>query len=727
MLFGILNTSYQSQPHGSNHIYQFVHRSGFLTGTVQEAEYKADNQYQEVILSAQYFQEQNKRYSTKGKVLLRIYGEGASLQNRDLIKARIVLQEPILPGNFGEFNYREYLTRKNIFVIGSINIDQVDFMGRGKQFDSSYYLNYLKDKVEKNIDKIYHYPYSALIKAIAIGKRTEIPPEWEPLFQDAGIMHILAISGLHVGIVTAALIYILKLLPIFKRTNLSYFIVIIFLLGYAALTGFRPSVSRATIMFITILLARYLNRPYHPYNSLYLAALILLFYQPLILFDAGFLLSFTVTFFIIFLYPIIKEQLGFLPYSISKPLAVSSAAWLGMSPLSAYYFYKISYIAIFSNLVIVPLISIILILGLISGIFSFIFLSWAGLIALLNQIFVKILIYLASMFSSLPFAYQYIAQPQLYQIIYYYSIIFLIVYSNSLWSKLSMIKKKKLFWTITISVVTYLLIQFIFSSNLLSVHFINVGQGDSILIQTPYKQNILIDGGGTPFNDFDIGQQIVIPYLRRLGINRIDLLVLTHPDIDHLEGLLPVLREIKVNMVIDSGITNQHNAYLAFISLIKKDENITYYQARADDIIRLGPDLEILVLNSLNLLAYGNESNFNNHSIVLKLLYKNTGFLFTGDIEEIVEIDLLSQKDLLRSDILKVAHHGSITSSTELFMEKVQPKVAIISVGLNNFNHPHEEVVKRLKDQCQQVFRTDRNGTVLISSNGQKYYINTLR
>ncbi len=724
----MLNTAYQTRPQGSDHIYRFVLRPGILIGKVLEAEYSVANQYQEIVLSAQYFQEQNKLYSSKGKVLLRVYGDETSWQYGDLLKAIVRLQEPSLPNNFGEFNYREYLVRQKIFVTASIAIDQVELIGRSKQFGWRYFVNYVKNKIEQNINAIYHYPHSALIKAILIGDRTDIPSEWELIFQDAGIMHILAISGLHIGIITATLFFLFNLLPFFRRKKgLSCIIMISLLLGYAALTGFRPPVTRAVFMFITLLIAGYINRPYHLYNSLYFAALMLLLYQPLLLFDAGFLLSFMATFFIIFLYPLIEKKLIVLPSYISKPLAVSLSAWLGIAPLSAYYFYKISYLAPLSNLLIVPLMSIILILGLLSLICSLVFLPWGAPLALVNELFINLIIFISRFFSSLPFAYRYLAQPRPYQMLYYYFFLILIACTLYVWVNLDIYQKRRIFWMMTASLAIFLFIELLFSYPMLSVHFLNVGQGDSILIQTPYQQNILIDGGGTPFSDFDLGKKVILPYLRRLGVNGIDLMVLSHPDLDHIEGLLPVLREMKVNMVIDSGINAPHIQYLEYLSLIKDNPEIAYYQAQPGDIIRLTPDLEIIILNSLNSLKYSQESNFNNHSIVLKLLYKNTSFLFTGDIEERVELELLSRGDLLRSDILKVAHHGSITSSSMAFLEKVRPEVAVISVGVNNFDHPHQDVMDRLASICQKVLRTDVQGTILVKSDGQKYYINTLR
>ncbi len=728
IIVGMLNTSYQMTPKDANHVYQFANQPGYLTGAVQEVQNRQNNSYQEVILDTQLFQGQKESYHISGKVLLKIYGEGLSLQYGDIVKAKVLLQEPKLISNFGEFDYREYLARQKIFLTDSINIEQLKVIGVNKKFSISSLLYNIKESITKKIEIIYHYPHSELVKAIITGNKTEIPQRWELLFQDAGVMHILAISGLHVGIIASALFFILKFIPIIgQKNNLRYPIIIVFLLGYAAMTGFRPSVSRATLMFLTLLLATYFNRPYHIYNSLYLAALLILFYQPLFLYDAGFLLSFTVTFFIIFLFPILEDKLSILPSYISKPLAVSLAAWFGMAPLSAYFFYKISYIAILSNLIIVPLLSIILIMGLISITLSFVFLPLAGILALLNQFLISLLVGTTNFLTSLPFAYQFVRKPGITLTLYYYFIILLFFYSLYCWSQLNLITKKRIFWTITSSGFIVLFMQIISPLNSLSVHFLNVGYGDSILIKTPQEKNILIDGGGTPFHDFDVGENIVLPYLRRLGVKHIDLIFLTHPDIDHLEGLIPILKEMKVDMVIDSGINCQQDTYLNFLSLIQEDEEISYYQARAGDVIKLSPDLQLVVLNPLNRKDYGQQSNFNNHSIVLKLLYKNISFLFTGDIEEKSEINLLSWNTFLQSDILKVAHHGSNTSTTDLFLNQVKPEVAIISVGTNNFDHPNAEVMEKLEASCQKVFRTDLNGTVLIRSNGQKYYITTLR
>ncbi|GAG63767.1 unnamed protein product, partial [marine sediment metagenome] len=326
---------------------------------------------------------------------------------------------------------------------------------------------------------------------------------------------------------------------------------------------------------------------------------------------------------------------------------------------------------------------------------------------------------------SLPFAFIYVAQPSIIVIILYYLTVFFII--EIFYKKILSLKIKKKAILIVLSVTLLIIIvQVFYPADNLKVNFINVGEGDCILIEAPNKINILIDGGGTPQSDFDVGSKIVIPYLRRKGINEIDLLILTHPHLDHLEGLLPVIKEFKVDMVLDSGLICDISAYKEFISLILK-KSIPYHKAKAGDNFIFSNNLEIFLLNPLYDSDFYNESDFNNASIVVKLFYKNADFLFTGDIEEAAEKKLLIWQNILKSDILKVGHHGSATSTNLEFLDKVDPSIAVITVGKNHFGHPSKKIIERLEDKNIQIYRTDEDGTIIIRTNGQEYWIRTLK
>jgi competence protein ComEC len=287
------------------------------------------------------------------------------------------------------------------------------------------------------------------------------------------------------------------------------------------------------------------------------------------------------------------------------------------------------------------------------------------------------------------------------------------------------IKKKAVLIVLAITLII-IIVQVFYPADNLEVNFLNVGEGDCILIEAPNNINILIDGGGTPQSEFDIGRNIVIPYLRRKGINEIDLLILTHPHIDHLEGLLPILTEIKVDMVLDGGLACNSLEYQEFISLILK-KGIPYHKAKAGDNFIFSNNLEMLLLNPLYDSDFYEESDFNNASIVVKLFYKNADFLFTGDIEKAAEKKLLVWQNILQSDILKVSHHGSVTSTNLEFLDKVNPSIAVITVGKNNFGHPSQNTIERLENRNIQIYRTDEDGTIIIRTNGQEYWIRTLK
>jgi competence protein ComEC len=351
--------------------------------------------------------------------------------------------------------------------------------------------------------------------------------------------------------------------------------------------------------------------------------------------------------------------------------------------------------------------------------------SLAGIVANINYLVLNLITLIAKSFSSLPFAFIYVAQPSVMLIILYYLTVFFII--EIFYKKILSPKIKNKTTLIVLSVtLLIIIIQLFYPTDNLKVNFINVGMGDCILIEAPNKINILIDGGGTPQSDFDVGSKIVIPYLRRKGVNEIDLLILTHPHLDHLEGLLPVLKELKVDMVLDSGLTCDSSEYKEFISLILK-KGIPYHKAKAGDNFIFSNNLEIFLLNPLYDSDFYEESDFNNASIVVKLFYKNADFLFTGDIEEAAEKKLLVWQNILQSDILKVGHHGSSTSTNLEFLDKVNPNIAVITVGKNHFGHPSQKIIERLEDKNIQIYRTDEDGTVIIRTNGQEYWIRTLR
>lgn len=724
-LIGILNYNLNSNPIGANHIANFIEDKKLtIIGTVLDKEYYSNQEKISLKVEVSQIEREDYNIKTQGLILVNTYLGDCPYEYGDVLKIKGRLEKPIGQKNFGEFDYELYLAQEKVFTY--LNIWQEKDIQKIGENDSNFLVSFslsARDKIKEITKQTLPQPYSYLLIGMLLGEKNFIPPHLKEVFTEAGIMHILAVSGLHVGIIAMALLALLSMLNLPKKLKLLTLILI--LIMYASITGFRPSVLRATIMFLLLIGGKLINRSRNLNISLFFAGFLILLLNPLILYDAGFLLSFIVTFFIINLSPIFQELFSKIVAWIKNPLAVSTAAWIGIFPLSAYFFTKVSIISIVSNILIIPLTVVAVILGFVTFFIGMASISLAGIVANINYLVLSLITLIAKSFSSLPFAFVYVAQPSILVIILYYLMVFFII--ELFYIKILSQKIKKKAALIVLSITLLIIsVQIFYPTDNLKVNFINVGEGDCILIEAPNKINILIDGGGTTQGDFDVGSKIVVPYLRRKGINEIDLLILTHPHLDHLEGLLPVLKEFKVGMVLDSGLLCDISAYKEFISLIQK-KSIPYHKAKAGDNFVFSNNLEIFLLNPLYDSDFYDESDFNNASIVVKLFYKNADFLFTGDIEVTAEKKLLVWQNILQSDILKVGHHGSITSTNLEFLDKVDPRIAIITVGKNHFGHPSQKIIERLEDGNIQIYRTDEDGTIIIRTNGQEYWIRTLR
>jgi len=725
-LIGIFNYNLNSNPIGADHIINFIEDKNLtIIGTVLEKEYYSNQEKISLKIKVNQIEKNDgDGIKAQGLLLVNTYLENCPYEYGDILKIKGKLEKPVKQKNFGEFNYELYLAREKIFTY--LNIWQERNIWKIGEDNSNYLSSFslsARDKIKEVTKQILPQPYNYLLIGMLLGEKGFIPPDLKEVFAEAGIMHILAVSGLHVGIIAIALAALLNMLRLPKKLKL--FTLVLILLIYASITGYRPSVLRATIMFIMLIGGKLINRDRNLNISLFFAAFLILLLNPLTLYDAGFLLSFIVTFFIINLSPILQELYSKIIVWIKTPLAISTAAWIGIFPLSAYYFNKVSIISIVSNIFIIPLTGIAVILGFVTFFIGLLSIPLAGVIANINYLVLYLITLAAKSFSLLPFAFAYVAQPSIVMIVLYYLTVFFIIeifYKKNLSPET---KKRAVFITLSV-ILLIIIVQVFYLPDNLKVNFINVGEGDCILIEAPNKINILIDGGGTPQSNFDVGGKTVIPYLRRKGIDTINLLVLTHPHLDHLEGLLPVIKEFKVDMVLDSGLISDLQEYKEFISTIQ-EKGIPYHLAKAGDNFIFSNNLEIFLLNPLYNADFYNDSDFNNASIVIKLFYKNTDFLFTGDIEEATEKKLLIWQNILQSDVLKVSHHGSATSTNSEFLDKVNPMIAAITVGKNNFGHPSQKVIERLEDKNIKIYRTDEDGTIIVRTNGQEYWIKTLR
>ena len=262
--------------------------------------------------------------------------------------------------------------------------------------------------------------------------------------------------------------------------------------------------------------------------------------------------------------------------------------------------------------------------------------------------------------------------------------------------------------------------------------FLDVGQGDCAVIEAPSGKVVVIDGGGIPSSapdtGADPGSRIVVPFLRSRGISTIDLLIATHPDDDHVQGLLAVTERLAVRTVLDSGLPAAQGTPMSALRAVWKARGTTVHTTRRGQRFDLGAGAVLEILHPAPTLLTGTRSDDNNNAIVARLVYGKARVLFTADAEQEAEASLLASGQDLTADVLKVGHHGARASSSDAFLDAIQPTAAILSCGRQNrFGHPHKEALKRLESHKIQPFRTDLQGAILLETNSDKFSLAPLK
>jgi len=563
-------------------------------------------------------------------------------------------------------------------------------------------------------------PYSSLLGSIVFGSQASpLSNELQDNYRTAGVIHLLVVSGTQVSIILSVVLSACKVLGLSQKWRLT--VVSAANLLFTVMVGAGPSIIRAAVMAETALVAGAFERENDFYNSLSVSVLVLLILNPLNLFDIGFQLSFLATWALFYLAPVLEERLiKYMPGIIANTAAISIAPTLASTPVILYNFGQVSFISVVSNFLIIPWVEMTVILGFASTLLGLVFLPLAYAINNTLTLILAFLNLIVYSFSSFPLACRYFTPPVFPVILIYYGL--LITGVEMLREKLKVKVGKAFAAALVLLVIMAAGFNLSFAAGKeLVVTFIDVGQGDSILIESPSGKNMLIDGGGRNFRedrDDPTGRSIVVPLLRKKGINELDIVVLTHPHDDHVGGLPYVLDKVKVDMVIDSGQPHTSKGYYRFLKTIEK-KNLPYKIARTGQIIDIGGGVKGYVLHPSEPLISGTESDLNNNSVVIRLVYGKTSFLLVGDAAFEAEDRFLGSGQNLKSDVLKVGHHGSKTSTSDKFLAEVRPAYAVISVGAKNkFGHPSNQTLGRLAEYGIKVFRTDLNGAIIIKSDG---------
>lgn len=578
-----------------------------------------------------------------------------------------------------------------------------------------------REEIIKAFQRVMPLSDAGIITALLFGGYQNIDKTVVNDFATTGLVHILSVSGAHIALVAGVIRWICERLRFSSLVTASLAALLITL--YAVMSGLTPPVIRSAIMGLISLLAVVFERENYAPAALSITALGMLIYQPLLLFDISFQLSFGATAGLVFLYRPTIEYLSRLPDWLAGPLAVTLSAQIGVIPLIAWYFNSFSLISFVANILVLPIVELVILLGL-AGVVIYMAIPVAGnIIFVVSSLLIGCIIMFTRFLAEAPYSLIYIPTIGLGASIVFY----LLVAWMYGWRPFSVPGPKQFLvqWPkICMLIVVLLVGVFVFYRGYpqpLTVHFIDVGQGDASLIITPHGRAILVDTGGSfSGSDFDVGERVVVPYIKHYGVTKIDYLILTHGHQDHAGGAAGVARKVNVKHLM----LPQEQYTPAVQALIRARSDMVIIPTTTGQIFELDGAV-VYIEQGIATIEKDHVAANNEVSSVIRVTYGQHSFLITGDLEKKGEA-LLLEHDVKPCTVLKVGHHGAKTSTTEPFLQAIKPQFAVISVGYaNRFGHPHPETLKRLEAGKTAIYRTDVHGAIIFKSNGNKIDVDT--
>jgi len=691
----------------------------------------------------------NRHVRVDGHVLIFLKARNGSLHVGDRLRFLCKLYPPHGFHNPGGFSYERYLAFEKIHCIGFLS-EGNHWVRIGEGFQNPFLLRIerWRNHIRNFLDKETHPPSSGILKALVLGERGDISEEVTDHFIVTGIAHLLAISGDHLGIV--ALLSFSLLIWTLKRSELLLLsisvkkwaaaLTIPCILLYTLIAGGGISVIRATIMVITFFLSILFNRERNLLHTLVLAAFLILLFSPPSLFDVSFQLSFLAVLSILYLVPRILQSLGSEGISFvaetswsrkiwrytKLSLLVTGVAIVGTSPFVAFHFNRISPLGFVTNLFFIPWVGFLIVpLSLIASLFSFFFYPLATLMIHITDFLTMLLLKAVTFFASFPYGSFSVSTPTPLEMIVSYALLFSFVHLQ---------KGKGVRYLFLVLCVAFLFdlafwnLKDRFQNNLM-VTFIDVGHGDSILLELPKGKRMLIDGGGLHDERFDIGKNVIAPFLWKKKIRKIDRLILTHPDPDHLKGMNFIASYFSIGQFWDNGLQENSEPYLQLKETLLK-KKIMWVSLNENTPPEMFSGVQISILNPpVRKVSHAKDQHpsfLNNQSLVMRIQFKRVALLLTADIEKEAEYWMMRKGLHLKANILKIPHHGSASSSTQAFLERVNPSVAILSVSERGPGRlPHPEVLRRYERLGTRIFRTDKHGAITVITDGEKIEIET--
>ena len=718
-----------------------------VTGTIKSSPEIFPDKTQ-IIISDIMTKENGEWTPIRGKLRLTVYENIRDLRIGDKVFFYGKLRKPRNFNNPGGFDYDFYLKRRGIFLTSALKDDKSLIVSRENVLNPSALIERARSEIRGFFDEKFSNPEGAIIKALILGERGDIPEDLLSAYYETGVGHVLAISGLHVGIVFIFSFFIAYLILVripgfalrFSVRKWASILSLIPVLAYTLISGVRITAVRSALMVFAFALSVLAGKERDVLNTLSLAALIILVVSPASLFETSFQFSFIAVTAIIFIFPVVVDPVrqrvyrieGVRPSFIKRALfriyqfsAVSISAMIGILPLSAYYFFRATPVTLSLNFVVIPILGFFATpLSLFATPTIFLFPDFAQIVFDIASwgvsIANEVVIFADNLFSS---GFIVIPPTLIEMAIYYLILIFVVLnFKRKRW-------RKKLIIPALSILIALLCLDIVVSINKrynpkeLSATFISVGQGDSTFMKFPGGETMLVDGGGFYSGNFDVGEMVVSPYLFTERVRRIDYLVLTHPQIDHYGGLFYILENFDVGEFwIGSGTKDSES--ISHLIDISKERDIPIIEVDADTPPMMIGGVDLFFFNPPGDGIERKYQNENDGSVVFRLVYGGFSLLMTGDIEDDGESFCLSSEREIRSTVIKAAHHGGTSRNSMRFIRAVMPEAVVISCGYQNpFGFPTKEAIDEYRSIGTIILRTDIDGAVEVSSDGESFKI----
>lgn len=739
----------------ANHIIHRVdHGKYMIQGTVASTPTLKQDRCR-FVLEVEHLAHNGSRMEASGRIRVTVYGAARHITMGDHICFHGRIRSIRNFNNPGGFNYRRYMGFKKIWGTSHVSCSQIDILKKAAGFHAGRWIEDKRQSISRLIDSTVEGDHRGVLKALIIGQTHEIPSKTRQAFNRSGVGHLLAISGLHIGIIAAVsfflvsrglarIHYLLWNGWIWKAAAVFTFLPI---LSYALISGMSPSTQRALLMVSIFLLTFLLRRDQDLLNTLSIAAILILLVHPPSIFSISFQLSFVSVFFIIHGLSWLKKSTTNQPNGVSRIrrilikiktfILVSFFATLGTLPIVMYYFNQIPLVGLVANLICVPLIGFMVVpLGLSAAVFSLVNAQVSIWILNLCAMILNVGLHVIQFLGDLSISAVKTITPSFIEIGCFYLVLLLIFNLHP--SECSVRNKKPgkkhvysrqlaglflVFLVLGIDVLYWMHQRF--WAEHLKITIIDVGQGSANLLELPGGKCIMIDGGGFSDNSiFDIGERVVAPYLWRKKIATVDTLILSHPNSDHLNGLIYIATHFNVKKIWTNSEERNTVGFHEFESIISSGtaEVPNFMDLERNHIFN---KVKINILYPPRDYSTRREKEpwrvSNNNSIVIKVSYGSFQFMFPGDIMVNAEKEIIrTRARQLKSTVLVAPHHGSKTSSSMAFLNLVKPDIAVFSVGWNNRYHfPHPSIVERYKKSGCSIYRTDVHGSITLLTDGR--------